>query len=97
MSASLLTGLLPLFAPEFDGATYEPDRDGNRLRAQFNRVKTALSDGQWWTLKELSSVTGAPEASISARLRDLRKQKFGGHVIERRYVCIGLFQYRLVI
>lgn len=80
---------------DFDGHTYDADRDHDRLRAQLNRVKSAMSDGEWHTLAFLSGYLGDPEASISARLRDLRKPKFGGHTIERRYVVRGLFEYRL--
>lgn len=61
-------------------------------------VLLALSDGGWWTLRDLSTRTGSPEASVSARLRDLRKPQFGGHTIERRSVGDGSrqFRYRLV-
>jgi len=41
--------------------------------------------------------TSHPEASVSARLRDLRKEKFGGHVVERRAVKRGLFEYRVIV
>jgi len=39
----------------------------------------------------------APEASVSARLRDLRKAKFGGYRVERQRVREGrgLYHYRL--
>ena len=81
--------------PEFDGETYEPARDADRLHAQLARVFAALRDSQWHTLTELARATGDPTPSISARLRDLRKAKFGGHVIARRYVDRGLWAYRL--
>jgi len=55
-----------------------------------------MSDGLWHTLAEMSSRLGFPEASVSARLRDLRKDKFGGRVVERRYVLNGLWEYRLL-
>jgi hypothetical protein len=51
--------------------------------------------GGWWTLPQLAAATGYPEASISARIRDLRKPKFGGHTVERRHVSKGLWEYRL--
>ena len=90
---------LPTFtdAPDFDGETYERARDHARLNAQLARVLTVLKDGQWHTLAGLSAQTGDPEASISARVRDLRKEKFGGYVVERRYVESGLFEYRLLM
>jgi hypothetical protein len=81
--------------PTRDGSTYSHPRDGARLAAQHHRVLAALRNGQWWTLRALHERTGDPEASISARLRDLRKPRFGSHVIEREYVERGLFRYRL--
>jgi hypothetical protein len=37
------------------------------------------------------------EAGISARIRDLRKPKYGSHTIERRATAQkGVFAYRLV-
>jgi len=82
---------------EFGGTTYEPERDRDRLARQLLRVKRAVSDGQWWTLEKLEREIGAPQASISARLRDLRKPRFGGHTVERRYLSRGLFEYRFKV
>lgn len=87
--------LEPAPVAEFDGATYEPDRDHDRLHAQLTRVLNVVRDHDWHTLSDIATRTGDPEASISARLRDLRKLKFGGHVVARRYVDRGLFEYRL--
>ena len=80
---------------DFAGRTYVPERDHDRLRAQLGRVKAAMTDGAWHTLGDIAERTGDPEASVSARLRDLRKAKFGGHDIARRYVSRGLWEYRL--
>lgn len=78
-----------------DGQTYDHARDGKRLASQHERVLAALRDYEWHTLSGLSASTGDPEASVSARLRDLRKARFGAHKIERRYVRRGLHEYRL--
>jgi len=79
----------------FDGETFSAARDGARLYAQLQRVWLVMRDAGWHTLRELAGKTGDPEGSVSARLRDLRKQKFGAHDIERRYVERGLWEYRL--
>jgi hypothetical protein len=83
-------------APHFDGETYDPTKDHKRLTKQLGRVQQAVSDGRWYTLSELSSITGDPEGSISARLRDLRKEKFGAFDIRKQrrgnqfaYSCRG--------
>lgn len=83
--------------PHRDGSTYVHERDARRLSRQHNRVLAVLQDGKEHTLAELREKTGDPEASISARIRDLRKPRFGSHVIERRYVERGLHTYRLVV
>jgi len=79
---------------DFDGETYERDRDHSRLKAQLDSVFAVMKDHNWHTLSEISALTGAPEQSVGARLRDLRKEKFGGHVIERQYIEAGLWHYR---
>ena len=46
-----------------------------------------LSAGQcrtWLTLQELAQLTCFGEASISAQLRNLRKPRYGGYVLEKR-------------
>jgi len=83
-------------ARAYDGATYDADRDGERLARQQRAVRAAMADGRWHTLSELSARLGYPEASVSARLRDLRKPKHGGHTVERRYHGNGLWCYRLI-
>lgn len=80
----------------FDGETYVHERDGGRLARQMGRVLMLMRDGEWHTLPEIAAKTDDPPASVSARLRDLRKTRFGGHVVERIYVERGLFAYRLV-
>lgn len=92
-------GLIPgSQAPySFDGGTYEPKRDQARLGAQMDRVHQVMKDGQWRTLEEISRLTGDGIAAISARLRDFRKEKFGAHTVNRRYVENGLFEYQLLL
>jgi hypothetical protein len=82
--------------PAFDGATLEPERDGARLGQQLVAVSDLMRDGAWRTLAQISDATNCPEASVSARLRDLRKPKFGGFRVEREYVERGLFRYRVL-
>lgn len=81
----------------YDGATYKPKRDHGRLAQQSGAVFDAMKDGQWRTLAQIAAFADAPEPSVSARLRDMRKAKFGGHTVERKYVDRGLFQYRLIV
>jgi hypothetical protein len=82
----------------FDGPGLDPERDDPRLARQIARVYNLMLDGGWWTLHTISAATEAPEASVSARLRDLRKPRFGGHEVEERRVAgsDGLHEYHLV-
>ena len=82
---------------EFDGNTYVPARDHKRLRGQTLAVFKVMRDGRWRTLRQLADEADAPEASVSARLRDLRKPKFGGYDVLRRHKDCGLHEYRLVL
>ena len=83
--------------PARDGATYDHARDARRLAGQQARVLAYMRHGRWATLSQIAINTGDPEASVSARLRDLRKPQHGGYKIERRYVERGLWEYRLVV
>ena len=84
----------------FNGSDYSPKFDNIRLSKQILRVFDAMKDSQWRTLGEIESITGDPQASLSAQLRNLRKQRFGSHEVfkqirgERKD---GLYEYRLVI
>ncbi len=89
--------MLTLFdtLPDHDGATYSAAFDKERLNAQTRRVFDLMSDGLWRTLGEISAACGDPEASVSARLRDLRKEKFGGHLVGRRRRTAATWEYQL--
>ena len=81
----------------FDGQTFDPVLDGPRLTSQLDRVRAVMEQESWMTLREIADRTGDPESSISARLRDLRKPKFGEHQVERRRRRLGrrgLWEYR---
>lgn len=71
--------------------------DGPRLSRQLIRVKEYMRDGEWRTLRELEDALGYPQASISARLRDLRKPRFGSLMVERRRrgEGRGTYEYRV--
>lgn len=81
--------------PDMDGVTYEPTRDRARLTGQLAAVYRLMRDGRWRTLYDISVEAGGSEASVSARLRDLRKPQFGRYTVERRNVGGGLWEYRI--
>jgi DNA-binding IclR family transcriptional regulator len=59
---------------------------------QLARVQRLMLDNQWRTLDQIAAETGDPPASVSARLRDLRRQ---GYVIERQADRRGGDHYRI--
>lgn len=79
--------------PEPKGETFDPSKDRARLARQYADVVAAMSDGLWHTLAYIASAANAPEASASARLRDMRRD---GWVVHRRRVegGNGLNEYR---
>ena len=79
-----------------DGITFSQARDGKRLTRQLEAVWEVVKDGRWYSPFELEVAVGVSWASVSARLRDLRKKRYGGHEVQRRRVAGGLFQYRVV-
>ncbi|TAL40788.1 MAG: hypothetical protein EPN91_12340 [Salinibacterium sp.] len=88
----------PPATSSFSGSTIDPTLDEVRLSEQLGAVVAIMRDGEWRTLAELAELVSAPEASVSARLRDLRKPRFGAWTVERRRVPEGngLHQYRAV-
>lgn len=72
----------------FDGSTYDAADDQFRLSTQMQKVKAIMLHnadfGVWMTLRELADWADASEASVSARIRDCRKERFGGLTVERR-------------
>ena len=94
-----LLGDRPYVAPHaaFGGITYAPALDHVRLNGQLLRVFDLMKDGQWRTLAEIAAVVGGTEAAVSARLRDLRKEKYGARDVSREWVEGGLWKYRIDI
>lgn len=88
----LLSWVPPAILGQRDGETFDAKRDGKRLNAQAADVFRLMQDGKWRTLGDIADATGHPEASVSARLRDLRKV---GYTVDREYVSRGLWRYRV--
>ena len=85
-------------------STLDPKLDGERLGKQLADVcnfmlKSVNGFGEsWWTLREIEICMGHkhPQASISARLRQLRSM---GYTVERRRrgePKSGCWEYRVV-
>ena len=75
------------YAREWGFSSVDPD-----IKTLNGMVLRLLRDHQWWTPWDLCDNLLAhknllvSDASITARLRDLRKPEFGGHIIEKRRI-----------
>lgn len=67
----------------YGGWTFDPVQDLERMGKQYYAVMCLVVDGQWRSLRQISDATGAPEASVSARLRDIRKD-YGAAAMEAK-------------
>jgi hypothetical protein len=79
------------------GKTYIPQHDRKRLAAQYMRVFELMQDSQWRTLAEIEAITHDPQASISARLREIRHNSY---IVDRRRrgdPKRGLHEYRVTV
>ncbi len=81
----------------FNGSDYQPRRDNTRLMHQHKLVFDLMKDAKWRSLKDIEYLIKQPQASISAQLRHLRKSRFGGHTLNKRYVNNGLYEYQLIV
>jgi len=80
----------------FDGSDYVHERDSKRLGTQLEQIRDFMEGRGYLTLQEISDATGHPHASVSAQLRNLRKQRFGSRIIDKKYISNGLYSYKLM-
>jgi len=83
----------------FDGPCYDPPQDRERLTGQIQRIFNLMRDSRWRTLSEIQAITGDHEASVSAQLRHLKKDRFGGHTLSKRRRGEGrrgLWEYQII-
>lgn len=75
--------------------TLDAALDLDRRERLLDRVREFMLDHQWRTLGEIRSAVGGSETGVSARLRDLRKERHGAFTVERRERAAGLWEYRV--
>jgi transcriptional antiterminator len=81
---------------EFDGDDYDSDRDKERLTKQRDKIRMYMEGRNYLTVKEVAEVLNYPENSVSAQMRNLRKEKFGGRIVHREYFGNGLYKFKLM-
>ena len=84
----------------FNGPDYVKEFDQERLTGQLKDIFALMKDGKFRTLSEIEQVTGHPQASISAQLRHLKKERFGSHTVNKQSRGErnnGLWEYQLIV
>lgn len=76
----------------FLGSTFDPARDASRLSRQLKAVHDVMIDGPKRSLRQLADDAGCPEASASARYRDLVRL---GFPMRKENAGSGLWFYRM--
>lgn len=66
------------------------------LGRQLRRIFDYLSDGEFHSIDSIAECTGTKVTSADAQVRNLRKEKHGGFVVEYRRIE-GVAHYRLVM
>jgi hypothetical protein len=86
-------------------SSYIRSVDGPRLKGQHDRVMAVMKDGQWRTYWEIGAEIQKrfahhdSQTGIAARMRELRRPKFGSNTVEcraREGANRGVFEYRLI-
>lgn len=78
------------------GPAYVEEIDGKRIKKQLEVIRDfLLQNRNWFTLSELHGLLQYPEASISAQLRHLRKERFGSYIVEKQRRLPGTWEYKL--
>ena len=79
--------------------TYTPDlATHQRIDSQRTEVGRLMRDGKWRTVPEIQEALQYPPASIpaiGARLRDMRKPKYGAYTVDRNKRQPGLHKFRV--
>lgn len=91
---NIATDLFAMAQGDRDGETFNRPRDRKRLDTAMHRVSDTMSDKKWHTLKDLAKKAECSETCASARVRDLRKPKFGGWKVDAMHCTAGVWAYR---
>lgn len=86
----------PLVTAHHMGAGVETTEDDDRFKFQYDRIFKLMHDRKWRTLGEIEAATGYLQTSISAQLRFMTRQEFGGHTKNRERMPNKLYKYQIV-
>jgi hypothetical protein len=66
-------------------------------RTIFLRVKALMLDGRWRSGPEIARIVGCSDSCATARVRDLRKEKYGSYEVKREVFPDKVHRYQLVV
>ena len=81
--------------PDFDGDDYVANRDNTRLTNQIDKVRMYMENAGYLTVKQIAADLKQPEPSVSAQIRNLRKDRFGARTVNREYRGNGCYAFKL--
>jgi RIO-like serine/threonine protein kinase len=91
-----LDELIQISFSERAQALAEATIDVSQWMPALKKVYEVMRSGRWMTLAEIAFQSGYPEASVSARVRDLHNLK--GIAYQKRKAKEGcLYEYRLIV
>lgn len=67
-----------------------------RKERYVEQCRLLMADGGWWSIPAMAAALGCSQTGASARIRDLRKERYGCHTIVKRLRPGGYFEYRMV-
>jgi hypothetical protein len=66
-----------------------------KRKASLNaRCNAIMAGNGWFTIKFIASYLHCTETGASARIRDQRKAKYGGHAVQRKLLG-GVWHYQV--
>lgn len=60
------------------------------------KCRLLMADGDWWTIPTMAAALPCSQTGASARIRDLRKVRFGSHTVVKKRIGGGLYAYRMI-
>jgi hypothetical protein len=74
----------------------EIQQEWRYMGRQQDEVYDVMKDQEWHTLEEVSTAVDGRQTSVSACIRNFRKESYGGYVVERKREN-GEYLYRLLL
>lgn len=78
-------------------ATDTQERAEQEKATIFRRVKALMLDGRWRSGPEIARIVGCSDSCATARVRDLRKEKYGSYNAPCERFPDGIYRYCVIL